>query len=105
MGGRSSKRKGSGFELEYAREIGGSKTPLSGALGGEHAGDVHRMVMGRKWVFECKRRAKSYGKHYEHLGIRDGLGYRDDNRESLTTIRTKDLAALFDLIDKLEAKT
>lgn len=103
MGGRASKRKGSEFEREYAREIGGSKTPLSGALGGEHSGDVHRMVLGEKWTFECKRRASSYGTHYAHLGSHRGLGYRDNNRESLTTIRTADLAKLLNRLDELTA--
>ena len=103
MGGRSAKRKGSGFELEFAREIGGTKTPLSGALGGEHCGDVHRIVMGEKWTFECKRRSSSYGTHYAHLGNHRGLAYRDNNRESLTTIRTADLARLLNRLDELTA--
>jgi hypothetical protein len=105
MGGRGAKRKGSGFELEFAREIGGTKTPLSGALGGDHTGDVHRVVMGEKWTFECKRRAKSYGTHYAHLGAHKGLAYRDNNRESLTTIRTADLARLLQRLDELESST
>jgi hypothetical protein len=103
MGGRASKRKGSGFELEFAREIGGTKTPLSGALGGDFCGDVHRVVLGEKWTFECKRRASSYGTHYANLGDHRGLAYRDNNRDSLTTIRTKDLKRLFDRIDELES--
>jgi hypothetical protein len=102
VGGRSAKRKGSGFELEFAREIGGTKTPLSGALGGEHCGDVHRIVMGEKWTFECKRRAKSYGTHYSHLGNHRGLAYRDNNQESLTTIRTADFVRLLNRLDELE---
>jgi hypothetical protein len=102
MGGRSAKRKGSGFELEFAREIGGTKTPLSGALGGEHCGDVHRVVLGEKWTFECKRRSSSYGTHYAHLGNHRGLAYRDNNRESLTTIRTADFVRILNRLDELE---
>ena len=103
MGGRGAKRKGGKFELEFAREIGGTKTPLSGALGGEHCGDVWRVIMGVKRTFECKRRASSYGTHYAHLGNHFGLAYRDNNRESLTTLRTKDLVLILNRLDELES--
>lgn len=45
MGGRASKQKGSRRELEVVKDlqahgVNAKKTPLSGALGGEHGGDV-----------------------------------------------------------------
>lgn len=55
MGGRSSKRKGSGGEREFAELTGGKRVPLSGAIGGEYSNDVK---LPNGWQVEVKRRAE-----------------------------------------------
>lgn len=54
--GRSAKLKGSRFERELALELGGRRTPLSGAAGG---GDVSLPdgSLWHAWSWEAKRRA------------------------------------------------
>ena len=86
----SSKRKGSGYELEMVRAhlaegVQASKQPLSGALGGKYAGDVQ--IAGL--ICECKRRRKSFTTLYKALeqgGGSDALFVRDDNRETLVVL-------------------
>lgn len=53
----NAKRKGSAFEREVSRSLGGKRTPLSGADGG---GDVSLPTgsIWADWSWELKRRAK-----------------------------------------------
>lgn len=86
----SSKRKGGGFELEIEKKhlalgVQASKQPLSGALGGKHAGDVQ--IAGL--ICECKRRRKGFSTLYKALeqgGGSDALFVRDDYRETLVVL-------------------
>ena len=61
--GRSSKRKGSAYELEFVRKVQdfglpAHKVPLSGALGGIFSDDV---VVADEWRIEGKYRATGTG--------------------------------------------
>ena len=90
MGGRRSKAKGSGFELEVVRAhqelgIAARKMPLSGALGGDLRGDVQIACL----VGECKRRARGFASLYKALeqgGGSDLLFVRDDRHETLVVL-------------------
>ena len=63
----ASKRKGSRVELQIAKELTAAgipttKVPLSGALGGEHSGDlVLRPVEGKEYRGEVKARKTGAG--------------------------------------------
>ncbi len=56
MSGAASKRKGSQFEREIARQFGGKRTPLSGAAGGNDI--TFADGIWNDWGMELKRVAK-----------------------------------------------
>jgi hypothetical protein len=70
------KRKGGAGELEFAKLINGTKTPLSGALGGDLRGDV----VGMELIWEVKRRADGFKQLYGWLEKRDALALRADRK-------------------------
>lgn len=85
--GLMSKRKGQRTELEFAKLIGGTKTPLSGALGGEHSGDVK----GLDLTWECKARKDGFKQLYGWLENEkvDALALKA-NRKSWLVVMTLD---------------
>jgi hypothetical protein len=82
VSGRRSKQKGSRRELEFSRLIGGTKVPLSGALGGEFVGDVRGMGM----VWEVKSRKAAWGQLYEWLDKVDALALKRDRSKWLVVM-------------------
>lgn len=76
------KRKGGRGELEFAKRIGGTKTPLSGALGGDLRGDV----VGLGLIWECKMRADGFKQLYKWLDNRDALALKADRKEWLVVM-------------------
>lgn len=92
-----SKRKGDGFEREVVAllnffGIPASRVPLSGALGGEHSGDVRVVLARGRETIECKRRKRSFGQIVAWLGGHYALVIRDDRCEPLVIMRLKDWA-------------
>jgi hypothetical protein len=83
--GLMSKRKGQRTELEFAKLIDGKKTPLSGALGGEHSGDVKGL--GLTW--ECKARKDGFKQMYGWLENADALALKA-NRKPWLVVMTLD---------------
>jgi hypothetical protein len=85
--GRSQKQKGNRREREFAKLIGGSRIPLSGAAkhaGQEHTGDV----AGLGLRFEVKARKNGFKTLYQWLdqeGI-DALALKADHREWLVVM-------------------
>lgn len=77
------KRKGGRFELQFAKEINGTKTPLSGALGGELRGDV---IGPDGTIWECKARADGFKQLYKWLEKRDGLALKADRKPILVVM-------------------
>lgn len=75
-GGRAPRRKGDRAEREFARLVGGRRVPLSGAAGGDYAGDVR--ALGLRW--EVKRRAAGWQTLYGYLEGADALALRADRR-------------------------
>lgn len=84
---RSQKEKGSRREREFAKLIGGTRVPLSGAAkhaGQEHTGDV----AGLGLKFEVKARKDGFKTLYQWLdqkGI-DALALKADRREWLVVM-------------------
>jgi len=95
-----SKRKGNSYERETvkdAQEVGiaAERTPLSGAVkGGSFEQDLTMPVRGVDRNFECKRRCSGFTQHYRWLEGNYAVIYRDDNRESLVTMRYRDFLEL-----------
>ncbi|HHV61126.1 MAG TPA: hypothetical protein GXX51_00570 [Firmicutes bacterium] len=83
MGGRAPKRKGSNGERELVRLLGGQRVPLSGAAGGDYAGDVVVPGLGRG---EVKRRRDGFRQIYGWLEGRDFLALRADRRDWLIVL-------------------
>jgi hypothetical protein len=83
MAGRASKRKGSAGEREIAKLLGGQRVPLSGAAGGEFAGDVIVPGLG---TGEVKRRRDGFKQIYKWLGDNDFLAIRADRKEWLIVL-------------------
>jgi len=77
MPGKAPRRKGNNAERELARLLGGVRVPLSGAAGGEYAGDVMVPGLGRG---EVKRRRDGFKQLYTWLEGRDWLAVRADRR-------------------------
>lgn len=86
--GRSSKTKGTRAEREVAKLLNGKRVPLSGAAGGEFAGDVIDPILGRG---EVKRRRDGFKQLYTWLEGKDYLALRADRREWLIVLRLNDL--------------
>jgi len=89
-GGRSPRRKGDAGEREFAALIGGARVPLSGALGGDFAGDVQALGL----VWECKRRGDGFRELYRWLEQRDALALRADRRGWLVVMPLETLLGL-----------
>src|SRR5690606_37313827 len=91
MAGRSSKRKGSAAEREFASIIGGTRIPLSGAVSG-FKGDVKGLGL----TFEVKRRRDDFRRIYGWLegeGI-DALAIRADRKPWLVVMEVDTLLKL-----------
>lgn len=91
--GRSQRNKGARAEREFARLIGGRRVPLSGAAGGEFAGDV--VGLGLRW--EVKRRADGFRELYRWLEGKDALAVRADRRPWLVVLPFDRFAQLMGL--------
>lgn len=111
--GRSAKAKGSAFERELARELGGKRTPLSGAGGG---GDVTLPVdsVWSQWSWEAKRRAelpvfltKPLQQAASDLAIGDprrpAVAFREDNGRTIVAFYLDDLRPWVEAIAELGA--
>ncbi|GIN88691.1 hypothetical protein J6TS2_50770 [Heyndrickxia sporothermodurans] len=59
--GKSQRDKGARRELEFAKLTGGTKVPLSGALGGEYSNDVKAFGLN----FEVKSRKTGFKTLYD----------------------------------------
>lgn len=88
--GMAERRKGQRAERELARILGGERVPLSGAAGGQFAGDVE--ALGLRW--EVKVRANGFRQLYGWLEGRDALALRADRREWLVVLRVETLQRL-----------
>ncbi len=74
MPGKSSRRKGYSGEIEFAKLVGGVRVPLSGAAGGEFAGDV--IALGMRW--QVKRLRAGFPRIQRWLEQDDALAWRPD---------------------------
>lgn len=91
--GRSERRKGTDAEREFARLIGGRRVPLSGAAGGDFAGDV---IDSRGWRWEIKRRRDGFRQLYAWLDGADALAIRADRRPWLVVLTLDQFLRLLD---------
>ena len=91
MMGKKSRTKGQRNEcaiVNLLKDAGlpAERVPLSGAAGGQFAGDI--VVNGKR--FEAKIRASGFKQIYEWLGDHRGLFIRSDRRELLIVLRAAD---------------
>ncbi len=91
------KRKGDTGEREVVEifkqhDIPCQRVPLSGAVGGMFADDVHFRLKGTRetWRGEVKRRADGFKFDYQALGDADVLFKRADRKDWLVTMRFED---------------
>lgn len=99
MPGKAPRQKGNRFEAEAVMLLNDAgiparRIPLSGAIGGEFAGDITMTVNGEKWIAECKVRAEGFKMLYDWLGGHKALFLKRDRSETLVLIRLSDFAAL-----------
>lgn len=94
--GRASRDKGARAEREVAGLLGGRRVPLSGAAGGEFAGDVITELLGRG---EVKRRKDGFKELYRWLEGKDFLALRADRRKWLVVVELDRLLALLNRRD------
>lgn len=92
---KKSRDKGLRNEQELVNAFRGAglsawRVPLSGAAGGEFAGDLR--VEGK--VFEAKIRASGFKQLYTWLGDHFGLFLRADRQEALVVLRLTDFIEL-----------
>jgi hypothetical protein len=80
--GLKSRRKGARNELALAHALGGKRVPLSGAAGGEFAGDV----LWRGLRIEAKVRADGFRQLYGWLVGNDALAVRADGQGWLMVV-------------------
>ena len=97
--GASQRNKGARNERSIVNELrehalDAKRVPLSGALGGELAGDIWVPVQGARRVFEAKKRAAGFKQIYDWLGTHFGLFIGADRRETLVVLRLSDFAKL-----------
>ena len=97
--GKSQRDKGARNERGIVHDLLGAgipakRVPLSGALGGELAGDIWVPVQGQRRVFEAKKRAAGFKQIYDWLGTHFGLFIGADRRETLVVLRLSDFAKL-----------
>ena len=90
--GTRSTQKGTRREREFAALVGGTRVPLSGAAGGDYAGDVR--ALGLLW--ECKARADGFKQLHAWLDGRDALALKADRRPWLVVLPLDTLLALLD---------
>jgi Holliday junction resolvase len=99
-GGRSPKRKGSGFEREVvelleALGVAAERVPLSGAVkGGKFDHDISCPVRGTDRRIECKRRARAFATIDKMLGGNFALIVRDDRSRPLVVMTIEKFAEL-----------
>lgn len=99
MSGKRSKDKGRREEQAIVnawrkRGFACERVPLSGALGGEHSGDVKLWTIFGHLIFEAKIRANGFKKIYEWLGDNDALCIRADRNQRLYVMTEDRLAKL-----------
>ncbi|PSL41720.1 hypothetical protein B0H94_11833 [Salsuginibacillus halophilus] len=94
--GKASKEKGSRRELEFAKLMGGTKTPLSGAVGGEYSNDVK--ALGLEW--EVKARKEGWKTLYDLLEDEreqpDALALKADRKDWLVVMKASDFKRLME---------
>jgi hypothetical protein len=95
MMGKKSRIKGQRNEcaiVNLLKDAGlpAERVPLSGAAGGQFAGDI--LIDGKR--YEAKIRASGFRQIYEWLGDHAGLFIRSDRRETLIVIRAADFIEL-----------
>lgn len=96
--GRRSKRKGSRRELEFAKLIGGRRTPLSGAVK-HYPNDVEGM--GMSW--EVKARKEGFKQLYNWLESEDkpdALALKADRKDWLVVMKLDKFKELMGEEDK-----
>jgi DNA-binding transcriptional regulator YiaG len=98
MMGKAQRDKGMRFEREVAKELGGTRVPLSGAMGGEYIGDVKALGL----TIECKARKDGFKQLYKWLSSSDALVIKADGKENLFIIRTYELLRLLNIDHKSE---
>ncbi len=100
MGGRASKIKGNNYEwaLRKTLHIYGRclRQPLSGALGGDLAGDLKWLFRNRNWKCQCKLKANGFKTDYAELVDHDILFKRADR---MPTIVVMELAKFLEIIE------
>lgn len=84
-----SKIKGTREESQIVKKlkengIEASRVPLSGALGGEHSGDIK--IKGFKRPFEVKLRANAFREIYKWIDDNEGLFIRSDRKPGLVVL-------------------
>jgi hypothetical protein len=91
MSGRKSRDKGNRFERAcvpafVAFGLNCRRMPLSGALGGEFAGDIRAAIDGESRVFQLKCLANGWRTVYSALAGHDGLIIRADRSDPLVVL-------------------
>ena len=91
MSGRKSKDKGYRFENACVKAFKAfgfdcRRMPLSGALGGEWAGDLRVALDGRDRIFQLKCLKDGYRTIYGALKGHDGLIIKADHEEPLVVL-------------------
>jgi len=89
--GRASRDKGNRAEREVAKILSAKRVPLSGAAGGEYAGDVVDELLGRG---EVKRRKDGFKLLYKWLEGNDFLCVRADRKDWLIVMKLEKIKAL-----------
>ena len=92
--GKRQRDKGARFERECvnalkAQGLDACRVPLSGAMGGQFAGDVLIPLNGQDLQFECKSRAGGFKQIYDWLLFNNGLFLKAD-RKPILVVQTLD---------------
>lgn len=80
----SQRRKGMEAERAFARAIGGTRIPLSGAAGGEFTGDVK--ALGLRFQVKMRGTGGGFKSLYEWLKDHEALAIRRDRAEWLVVL-------------------
>ena len=104
MSGLKSKNKGYRFEnacVNAFKAFGFDcrRMPLSGALGGEFAGDLRIALDGRDRIFQLKCLSNGYRTIYAALAGHDGLIIKADREEPLVVLPLSFFLSLADQKD------
>lgn len=85
--GAANKRKGAQGEREFAALIGGTRVPLSGAMGGDYSNDV---IAPNGWQVEVKRRKSGLKVLYDWIEDErerpDCVAFRQDRKQWLVVM-------------------